>query len=62
MTSLSDNSLWDCLLCVQAQKAVKNTLSTFLSLHDCLRGLGTILKQLIGVSLEEVPMLPGELH
>lgn len=45
---------------IKAQKAVKNSLSTFLSLHDCLRGLGTLLKQLIGVSLKEVPMLPGE--
>ena len=31
----------------------------YMSLHNCLRGLGSVLKQLTGISLERVPMLPG---
>ncbi|KAL3133543.1 hypothetical protein ABBQ38_007394 [Trebouxia sp. C0009 RCD-2024] len=35
-------------------------LSAWLTLPDCLHALGTILQQLTAVTLQEVPMLPGE--
>lgn len=49
-----------CFCCLQAHRAIDSNVSMHLSLHDCLRGLGTVLKQLTGILLEEVPMLPGE--
>ena len=35
-------------------------VSAWLTLPDCLHGLRTILQQLTGVTLQEVPMLPGQ--
>lgn len=45
--------------CLQAEETIFGRVSVYLSLHDCLRGLGTVLKQLTGISMERVPMLPG---
>ncbi len=49
-----------CFWCLQAHRTIDSNVSLYLSLHDCLRGLGAVLKQLTGILLEEVPMLPGE--
>lgn len=45
--------------CDQAQKNVNTDTSMDMHLDDCLRALGQILKQLTGISLLEMPMLPG---
>ncbi|DBA74265.1 hypothetical protein WJX77_002438 [Trebouxia sp. C0004] len=45
---------------IKAHRTIDSSVSMYLSLHDCLRGLGAVLKQLTGILLEEVPMLPGE--
>jgi len=49
-----------CFWCLQAHKTIDSNVFLHLSLQDCLRGLGAVLKQLTGILLEEVPMLPGE--
>lgn len=65
MTRSADSLLqqWDrsyLAASIKAKRLPEIGVTSWLSLNDCLHGLRTILKQLMGVSLEEVPMLPGE--
>ena len=38
----------------------QGTVATYFHLQHCIKGFGSLLKDLMGVSLEQVPMEPGE--